>query len=322
MAEESDASQLPGGTERSVRVSALEHPMVLGVLARMASNGAWQRIIDEQPLSEGVDVVDAEFLVAAGAVTRIGDTRFRLAVDEPIYRDPEAVASSALYQLRRALEHASGRVSGWADADPETVIAFGRVTGRGGDIIADQLLPRLPALETRFREGDAAFLDIGVGVGAISIRLVERYPGTHAVGLDVLPGVLELAQAEVARNGLLGSIELRLQSIADLHDQNRYDLAWIPQPFIGRDAFFDGIHNVFRALTPGGALLVPVALHADAPEFARARVIHSALLAGGSTIAPSELVQLLHEAGFEDLTEHALGAQVLMTAIKPPAAIR
>jgi len=239
-----------------------------------------------------------------------------------MYRDRQAVAHSALYSLRRALSHASGQALGWANEDSETIVAFGRVTGHGGDVIADQLLPQLPTIETAFREGRATFLDVGVGVAAISIRLVERLPGTRAVGLDVLPHVLELAQAEVARRGLSDSIELRLQSVADLHDQDRYDLAWVPQGFIPRDAFLDGIHNVFRALTPGGALLVPVALHPDAPEFARARFIHSAFLIEGSTITPGELVDHLNAAGFSNLAEHPVGPQVLMTATKPDAAVR
>ena len=91
--------------------------MVLAALARMASSGAWQRIIDERPLSEDIDVADAQFLVAAGAVTRVGDDTFRLALSEPMYRDPEAVAHSALYSLRRALSHASDQALGWANED-------------------------------------------------------------------------------------------------------------------------------------------------------------------------------------------------------------
>ncbi|MGH2843589.1 MAG: SAM-dependent methyltransferase [Solirubrobacteraceae bacterium] len=317
MAGGSDDNQVPDAGEVGVRVSALEHPMVLAVLARMASSGAWQRIIDERPLAEDADVADAEFLLAAGAVTRVGDGTFRLALSEPMYRDPQALVDSGLYLLRRAIAHASGRALGWASEDPETVLAFGRMTGRGGDLIADELLPQLPAIENAFRVGSAAFLDVGVGIAAISIRLVERYPGTRAVGLEVLPHVLEVAQAEVSRSGLSGSIELRLQSVADLLDEDRYDLAWVPQQFIPRAAFLYGIHNVFRALKPGGALLVPVALHAQAPEFARARLIHAAYLAGGSTVTPSELADLLHATGFKDLVEHPVGPQVLMTATKP-----
>lgn len=294
--------------------------MVLAALARLASGGIWQHIVDERPLHDPLEIADAELLVAAGALSRVGDSRFRLALGEPMHRDPQAVADSAQYVLRRAIAHASGRVRGWASEDPETIQTFGRLTGSGGDTIADEVLPRLPAIEAAFRAGTAAFLDVGVGIAAISIRLVERYPKTRAVGLDVLADVLEVARGEVARNGLSNSIELRLQSVADLRDQDRYDLAWIPQNFIPREAFLAGIHSVFHALKPGGALLVPVALHAQTSGFARARLIHSVHLAGGSTVTPDQLVELLRAAGFKDLTEHPVAGQVLMTATKPRAA--
>lgn len=317
MAEKTDEHRVPDAGKPVVSVSALEHPMVLAGLARMASSGAWQHIIDQRRLTASIDLADAELLVAAGALARAGDDTYRLAVNEPLYRNPQAVADSARYMLGRAMNHASGRTMSWANEDPETIQAFGRTTGHGADLIADELLPRLPTIETTFRTGSAAFLDVGVGIAAISIRLLQRFPGTHAVGLDVLTDVLEVARAEVARSGLANSIELRLQSIADLHDQDRYDLAWVPQGFIPRAAFVNGIHNVFDALKPGGAMLVPVALHPDTSEFARARLIHSAHLAGGSTINPSELVELLQATGFTELAEHPVAAQVLMTATKP-----
>lgn len=317
MAGGSDNNQVSAAGNAGVLVSALEHPMVLAALSRMGSTGAWQRILDGQPLSEDIDVVDAQLLVSAGAITRVRGDTFQLAVDDPMYSNPQALANWAQYLLRRALQHATDQNMVWANEDPETILSFGRASGRGADVIADLLLPQLPAVAATFATGKASFLDVGVGVGAISIRLVERFPGTRAVGLDVLPDVLNLAKAEVAHSGLSDSIELRLQSVADLRDEDQYDLAWFPQPFIPRPAFLDGIHNVFRALKPGGAMILPVAIPAQGSEFARARAVHSACLAGGSAITSSELVEILHAAGLVDLAEHPFSTQRLMTATKP-----
>jgi SAM-dependent methyltransferase len=316
----SDNSQRPSGGGPSVLVSALEHPMVLAALSRLAATGAWQQILDGTPLCDDVDVVDAEFLVAAGAITRVGDAAFQLAVDDPMYSNAQALGNWARYLLRRALQHATGQGMEWASEDPETILSFGRASGRGADVIADVLLPRLPTVASAFAAGRASFLDVGVGVGAISIRLLERFPGTRAVGLDVLPDVLKLARVEVARSAVSESIELRLQSVADLRDEDQYDLAWFPQPFIPRPAFLDGVHNVFRALKPGGAMILPVAIPAEASEFARARVVHSACLAGGSAITASDLMEILQAAGLVDLVEHPFSTQRLMTATKPPDA--
>ncbi|HUA04717.1 MAG TPA: methyltransferase domain-containing protein [Solirubrobacteraceae bacterium] len=315
----SDDNQRLGAGRPKVLVSALEHPMVLAALSRIASTGAWQHILDGTPLSGEVDIVDAEFLVAAGAITRVGGATFQLAVDDPMYRNPQALGNWAQYLLRRALQHATGQGVEWASEDPETILSFGRASGRGADVIADALLPRLPTVASAFAAGRASFLDVGVGVGAISIRLLERYPGTRAVGLDVLPDVLKLARIEVAGSELSESIELRLQSVADLRDEDEYDLAWFPQPFVPRPAFLDGVRNVFRALKPGGAMILPVAIPAEASEFARARAVHSACLAGGSAITASDLIEILRAAGLVDLVEHPFSTQRLMTATKPPS---
>lgn len=296
--------------------------MVLAALSRMASSGAWQRILDGQPLSEEIDVIDAQLLLVAGAITQVGKDTFQLAVDDPMYGKPESLANWTRYLLRRALQHATGQSMVWASEDAETVLSFGRASGRGADVIAEVLLPKLPVVAARFAAGGASFLDVGVGVGAISIRLVQRFPGMRAVGLDVLPEVLNLARAEVAQSGVSERIELRLQSVSDLRDQDRYDLAWVPQPFIPREAFLEGIHNVFRALRPGGSMILPVAISAETSAFAHARAVHSARLAGGSAITVGELVELLHAAGLVDLVEHPFSTQLLMTATKPPTAAR
>lgn len=152
MAKESDDDQVSDAGEAGVLVSALGHPMVLAALSRMASSGAWQRVIDREPLTEEIDVLDAEFLLAAGAVSRVVDDTFKLAVSDSMYGDCQVLAHRTQYLLRRALRHATGRSIGWASEDPETVLSFGRATGSGADIIADLLLPQLPMSSAAFTE--------------------------------------------------------------------------------------------------------------------------------------------------------------------------
>lgn len=60
MSRESHNNQVADAVGPGVQVSALEHPMVVAALARTDLSGAWQRTIDERPLSEDVDVADAE----------------------------------------------------------------------------------------------------------------------------------------------------------------------------------------------------------------------------------------------------------------------
>ena len=219
MAGGSDNNQVSAAGNAGVLVSALEHPMVLAALSRMGSTGAWQRVLDGQPLSEDIDVVDAQLLVAAGAITRVSEDTFQSAVEDPMYSNPQALANWAQYLLRRALQHATDQNMVWASEDPETILSFGRASGRGADVIADLLLPQLPALAATFAAGRASSLDVGVGAGAISIRLVERFPG------DPCRWARRIAARSQPREGrrwrtvvVPDSIELRLQSVADLRD--------------------------------------------------------------------------------------------------------
>ena len=64
-------------------------------------------------------------------------------------------------------------------------------------------------------------------------------------------------------------------------------------------------------------MILPVAIPVQASEFARARAVHAACLAGGSAITGSELVEILHASGLVDLAEHPFSTQRLITATKP-----
>jgi hypothetical protein len=130
VAKESDDDQVSDAGDAGVLVSALGHPMVLAALSRMASSGAWQRVIDRDPLTEKIDVLDAEFLLAAGAVSRVVDDTFKLAVSDSMYGDYQVLAHRTQCLLRRALRHATGRSIGWASEDPKTVLSFGRARAR------------------------------------------------------------------------------------------------------------------------------------------------------------------------------------------------
>ena len=188
MTQEYVNDQVRDARETGVQVSALEHPMVLAALARMASSGAWQRIIEERPLSEDIDVADAEFLVAAGAVVRLEDDTFRLALSDSMYRDPEAVANSGLFMLRRSLSHASGQALGWANEDTGTIVAFGRVTGHGGDVITDELLPRLPAVEAAFSRDARLFSMLVLASRRSRSGLLSEIQGRVPSGSTCYPG--------------------------------------------------------------------------------------------------------------------------------------
>ena len=124
-------------------------------------------------------------------------------------------------------EHATG----WATVDDATLRAQGRSSALGGRMLAAFGVPGLEGLAERFAEG-GVFLDVGVGVGELAAAFCETLPAARVVGIDVLPRALTLAHATIAERGYQDRIELRLQAVQDLDDAERFDLAWVPAPFI------------------------------------------------------------------------------------------
>ena len=285
-------------------------------MARLGFGGVWDRMLAGAAVTDTLDRADAELLVAAGILSTHADG-YALARDEPLYRDGVVLANAVSAYLRRALQHAEGGAAGWDGQDADLVLRQGRSSVRIVGVLA-AWLPEMPSVEAAFRAGTARFLDVGVGVGAISIGLCQRFPGVTCVGLDVVPEVLALGRAEVEAAGLSDHIDLRELSVADLSDDAAYDLGWLPQPFIPRPAFEAGVGSLFRAVRPDGWIVVPLMTPPDLDSaFERAAVVHGAHVLGGGPIEVSEGTDLLERAGFVDVAREDIGVQVVLRARRP-----
>jgi hypothetical protein len=215
------------------------------------------------------------------------------------------------------MEHTERRSAGWDGANPETVLNQGRASRAVADYIARALLPRMPESRSALEGGASRFLDVGVGVAAISARLCQIYPDLTCLGIDVLPEVLGLAAGELTELGLAGRVELRLQSVGELADVGVFDLAWLPQPFIPRPAFEAGIPLVHRALRPNRWVVVPLAVGSASDPFDVAVFDHTAHVLGGGPIRVADAEDLLATAGFDQITSTSWRGQMLVLARRP-----
>jgi len=301
-------------------IAPSEHPMVLGAMARLASQGGWARILAGKPLEDVLDLNDAELLVAAQVLRRNPDDTLEPVEHHPWHFDPEQLAGGTLSYLRQVLRHAEGADAGWAADDLQMVVDQGRGSVAAASSVGEGLLPHMPGAHQAFLAGEARLLDVGVGIGAFAGRICELYPGVTAVGLDVLEPVLELARAELAVAGLADRVTLRLQSVADLRDVAAYDLVWLPQPFIPRAALQPGLGAVHRALRPDRWLVAPVtAPPAGADVFTCAVHAHGARLTGGGPVSLDEITDLLEQTGFDQVTALDHGGRTIMLARRPEA---
>ena len=233
----------------------------------------------------------ADVLAAAG----LGDLS-SLASPELVTTAVEGTVSS-IRQLFAAVD-GSG-VDGWAAQDDETLLAQGKSSAMGGTMLARMAVPALEGLAARFDGDGGVFLDVGVGVGEMSAAFCEALPGSRAVGLDVMPRVLELARRTIAERGLTDRVELRLTGVQDVLDEGIADLAWLPAPFIPEDVFDGALVALHRALRPGGWLVVGCGRLDGDDALAVAVTRWKTVLAGGTPLPRAEVDRRLAAAGFD-----------------------
>jgi SAM-dependent methyltransferase len=297
-------------------IDSLRQVQVVSALARLAGNGGWARILIGKPLEDELDLADARLLVAADVLRENPDGSLEPVDFHPWYDDPEVLASGLVAELRRALHHCEA-TSASTGVDPDDVVAMGMASRSVASILAESVLPMLPGTRDRLDDGTARFLDVGVGTGAIAKTLCQRFPGISAVGLDVSDEALAVAAERLSGSPVGDRVELRRQSVADLVDEEAFDLAWMPQIFLSREDLEVGLARVLTALRTGSWLVMPVAANAtDCTALERAAVEHDAVIRGGGPMSVEEATELLAAAGYVQIRAMPGVSQALLMARK------
>jgi predicted RNA methylase len=244
-----------------------------------------------------------------GVVTVDGD-RYQLApgvlpslapeVRDGLRGDYRSALLQAAAYLRAARDPAQ---TGWHHTDPVILQAQGDGSSMFATALKTRLAPALGDLAERLDRPGGRFLDVGVGVAALSIAMCKAFPALAVVGLDSNEAPLALARANVSAAELAGRIELRTTPIQALREEAAFDLAWLPPFFLGqRDTVVEALARIRVALRAGGWVLVP-ALNPTTGEAQRA--VWSLIMEswGGPVLPAGEVETLLAEAG---LTPRAL----------------
>ncbi len=219
------AELLADADDRAWLIGAFVHLVDAGALGSTPV-----RVVSEE------DRIAAEVLVSSGLLIAGADG---FSVSPAMAVEPERVlatrAQGSVSSMRQlaAVMGIVGDTDGeaWAAHDDDTLIAQGQASGLGGTMLAMAVIPSLDGLEDRFSEG-GAFLDVGVGIGAMTATFCAARPAATVIGIDVLPRALALARQTIATAGCQDRVDLRLQRVEELTDSQRFDLAWLPAPFI------------------------------------------------------------------------------------------
>jgi predicted O-methyltransferase YrrM len=217
--------------------------------------------------------------------------------------DARADLTSTMLQgsefFRSAMRRSLSR--GWNFTDPAILEAQGNGSGMTADIMVQKVMPSLEGMAARMAEPDFTFLDVGAGIGAISIEMARRLPGARIVGLEPAPAPLALARKNVTHSGLGDRITLRQQRVEEMIDESVFDFILLPSVFFPGDVLAKGLARALRALRPGGWIMLP-SLSADGHDLRATVGRLRFVMWGGDALRRDDLVGLLETAGFSPTT--------------------
>jgi hypothetical protein len=126
-------------------------------------------------------------LVALGLAERRGDryvATLALAERSPamLAADGSATVLQAADMVRRAAESQLGE-GGWRHTDTLVLQAQGTMSAGAVAFLERSVFPHAVGIPERLESG-ATFLDVGAGVGGVSIDMCRRFPRLRAVGLS------------------------------------------------------------------------------------------------------------------------------------------
>jgi SAM-dependent methyltransferase len=156
---------------------------------------------------------------------------------------------------------------------------------------------------------DRTVLDIGCGLGGLDEVLAGEF-GARVTGVDVAKRVVQLGQERIARSPLRDRIEIELTEPGPLpFADGSYDVvfgkdAWLHIP--DKAGFFA---EVFRVLKPGGIVTCGDWMKSPGPYSKDMEYFFKMEGLTYNLVTLADYGQLLHKAGFADVTLEDITAQ-------------
>ncbi|WP_108663698.1 SAM-dependent methyltransferase [Acuticoccus kandeliae] len=212
---------------------------------------------------------------------------------------------AAMRQMLHLVELPDDGSAGWSFDDPNIL----ETQGRSSRIIT-RLLTDYAGRDPQFAamlQGGGRFLDVGSGVGWISLSMAQQWPKLEAVGIDILEPALALAAKNLQETGLSDRVAFRRQNVVDLQDTDAFDAIFIPVIFIPATIIDETFRNLRRALRPGGWVFAAAYRVPDDSRMAALNSLKTGL-SGGRAWSVPELSRLAETAGLSSIGDIGVGS--------------
>lgn len=204
-----------------------------------------------------------------------------------------------------------------SDALIEAQAEFGRP---GYQKLTEVILPRLPSLWTRLRQG-AQVLEVGCGYGYGLARICADFQRVQAVGIDSHGRSVDRARQMIGEKGLQDRVRVEHRRAQEMDYQDCFDMVLMKQTLrsLGDGERMTVLDRCRQALTSDGWLLL-----VDGTYPARQETAHGMLdqfttgfqllelTAGGRVLTEGEVRSLVVEAGFNTVQRLPVGSPRLL----------
>ena len=218
---------------------------------------------------------------------------------------------AAMRQMLHLLELPDDGSSGWSFDDPGILETQGRSSR-----LVTKLLTDYAAKEPEFEatlSNAARFLDVGSGVGWISLSMAQQWPSLTAVGIDIFGPALDLAATNLEQTGLSDRVAFRKENVAELKDESDFDVIFVPVIFLPEDIIDQTFRNLHRALKPGGWLFAAAYRVPEDRKLAALNDLRTTI-SGGRAWSDGELAEMAEKAGLVSVGDIAAGSPLHLWA--------
>src|SRR6266545_3580223 len=172
---------------------------------------------------------------------------------------------------------------------------------------------KLAAIEALARLPGERFLEVGAGTGWVFARIITASGGEGALGLDVAPGMIEVARRRLKDEAGIDSAPLLLGDTTALpFTHGRFDCLLITYTLevLPSGAILPALRECLRVLRPGGRAVVLNLTPGEGDDAAmtsewQQRFVIDPEAFGGAR--PLQAAALMRKAGFAEVTRSYVG---------------